>query len=592
MLVISIPAAYLYYTIHINIETERIKSFGNISGQVLEQSLDNYMMTRDFDALDKTLHDVGSIKPITRIWLINKENIIKISTDKKEVGAKISLTDPGCRSCHDRAQRALFLRPEKIFRWAQPITNKPACYKCHSRAIKYNGVFIIDFSMEKLEETVKKDIFTGFLILVSTLGTIGVVMLVLSKTLVIKRLNAVIDKTRRVREGNYNVRIPLDGDDEITTLEDNFNEMADAINERDKEKDILFEKVSGSQKMWEETFDSIGDLISIHDREFNIIKANRAFYAYFGLDPKELINKKCYDFFHPGGSPPVVCPNLSALNENRPATVEIQDPGTNRIFQISTFPFYYHDARFQGLIHIARDITEEKEKELRLIMSDRLAALGQMASGIAHEINNPLASIAGCAEGLLSRIKTGRFDPVLFENYLRIIEEEISRCKKITTAMLSFVREKAYEKKEVNLNESLDKTLEIIGFQGRLRGIKVIKNYAAAMPIVLASEGELRQAFIAIITNALDAMQDNGELTLETGIEDSAIFIKISDTGAGIPPEHIDRIFTPFFTTKSQKGGTGLGLSIARKIITDNNGNIHVTSEIGKGSAFKITLPL
>ena len=157
--------------------------------------------------------------------------------------------------------------------------------------------------------------------------------------------------------------------------------------------------------------------------------------------------------------------------------------------------------------------------------------------------------------------------------------------------MLSFVREKTYQKKEININESLDKTLEIIGFQGRLKGITVIKNYAKAIPVVHASEGELRQAFIAIITNALDAMQDNGTLTLETGIEDNMIFIKSSDTGRGIQSEHIDRIFAHFFTTKDEKGGTGLGLSIARKIITDNNGSISVTSAIGKGTTFKIALP-
>lgn len=409
---------------------------------------------------------------------------------------------------------------------------------------------------------------------------------------VINPTNSLKNGVKEIADGNFNVRVDIRNEDEIGELSAAFNKMAEAINERDREKDILFEKVSASQKMWQDTFDGITDLISIHDSEFNIIKANRAFAEYFGLHPREIINKKCYEIFHGAASPIEGCPNITTLKEKRPATTEIMDAKTNKIFQISTFPFYFHEAEFQGTIHIAKDITEEKEKEMRFIMSDRLAALGQMASGIAHEINNPMASIAGCAEGLLSRVKTNRFDPVLFENYLKIIGEEILRCKKITTDMLSFVREKTYQKKEININESLDKTLEIIGFQGRLKGIKIIKNYTKEMPVVHASEGEIRQAFIAIITNALDAMQDNGTLTLETGIEDNMIFIKISDTGTGIQSEHIDRIFAHFFTTKAEKGGTGLGLSIARKIITDNNGSIAVISAIGKGTTFKIALPV
>jgi signal transduction histidine kinase len=118
----------------------------------------------------------------------------------------------------------------------------------------------------------------------------------------------------------------------------------------------------------------------------------------------------------------------------------------------------------------------------------------------------------------------------------------------------------------------------------------VIKNYKE-IPVVRGSEGELRQVFLAIVVNALDDMEDSGTLTLETGIEDNMVFIKISNTGPGIPSKLISRIFDPFFTTKSEKGGVGLGLSIARKIITNHNGNINVISEKGKSTTFKITLP-
>jgi len=279
---------------------------------------------------------------------------------------------------------------------------------------------------------------------------------------------------------------------------------------------------------------------------------------------------------------------------------EIRGPKDNRWYYIVNTPIHNQNGSISRMTMI-QDITEKKENEIRLIMTERLAALGQMAFGIAHEINNPLATIAACAEGLLNRLKKWRYNPELFEGYLRIIEEEVIRCKGITTSMLSFVRKTNYEKKYIDINYTLDKTLELISFQGRFKEVKVIRNYKGGL-IVYANEGELRQVFLIFIVNALDAMEDMGTLTIETGIiptpplekggEGGMVFIKIGDTGSGISPELIDRIFDPFFTTKSEKGGIGLGLSLAKKMITDNNGNIDVTSEQGKGTIFKITLPL
>jgi len=260
------------------------------------------------------------------------------------------------------------------------------------------------------------------------------------------------------------------------------------------------------------------------------------------------------------------------------------------------------------MLGTVQDITEKKEKEIRLIMSERLASLGQIASGIAHEINNPLATIGACAEGLLNRIRKGRVDHKLSENYLKMITEEVARCKGITTSMLSFVRQTTYEKKTLDIHSVLDKTLELISFQGRLKDIEVIKKYNGTLS-VNGSEGDLRQVLLAIIVNALDAMEDRGTLMIETDITSfdrpienragtgsypetrESVAINISDTGPGISPEIVNRIFDPFFTTKSDKGGIGLGLSIADKIIKDHNGHIIISSDKGKGTTFQITLP-
>lgn len=594
LLLLGILSAYLYYNFEMKEEVERLESLGNVVGQILEQALDNYMLTKEYTALGNTLKAFMKIEPISRIWLINKKGVIIAATDmdKKIIGTKLSPNDPRCQRCHREGQRGLVLKEAKTFRWVELIENKSECHKCHNPAIKHNGVYIIDFSLIESQRHLKKDILRGLMIFLLSLLVIGTSMILLTNSVVIRRLKVMIDKIKRFKEGDYSVTVPVEGNDEITRLEEGLNKMIGTINVRDREKDELFKEVSRSQKEWQETFDCITDPISIHDRDFNIIKFNKAFAEYFGLHPSEVINKKCYEVFHWTDTPIINCPHKQTMENARPVTEEILDPKNQKIFQVSTFPYYSPDGDFIGSIHIARDITEEKEKERRLIMSERLATLGQMASSIAHEINNPLASIAGCAEGLLGRLRKGRFEPELFENYLKIIEEEISRCKGITSNMLSFVRKTAYEKKGIDINSLLDKTLEIIGFQERLRWIDVIKDYKEGMPAVWGNECELRQVFTIIITNALDAMEDKGTLTITSDLEDDRVSIKISDTGPGISPEHINRIFDPFFTTKSEKGGTGLGLSIARKIIMDHNGTIDVFSEKGKGTTFKIMLPL
>jgi PAS domain S-box-containing protein len=349
--------------------------------------------------------------------------------------------------------------------------------------------------------------------------------------------------------------------------------------------------ISRGQKEWQDTFDSITDMIAIIDKNYNIVRANRALSARMGLHPREVINRKCYELLHETGMPTLNCPHARTMREKRPESEDVFNPATKELFRMTTFPYYSPEGELMGSIHIARDITAEKEKEAQLVMSERLAALGQMASGIAHEINNPLASIAGCSEGLLARLRKGHCDSKLFETYLNIIQEEVFRCKSITTSILSFVQKTTYQKKDLNINEMLDKTVEIIGFQGRLKNIEVRKRYAEQPLIIRGSEGELRQVFIAIISNALDAMEEKGVLTLHTGVEGGRVVIRISDTGPGIPADLIPKIFDPFFTTKSDRGGTGLGLSIARKIVLNDGGDIGAFSDPGIGTTFTITFP-
>ncbi|MHB8843223.1 MAG: PAS domain-containing protein [Nitrospirota bacterium] len=353
----------------------------------------------------------------------------------------------------------------------------------------------------------------------------------------------------------------------------------------------LLDAISLSQQEWRETFDSITDPILLVNADRMVRRANRAFGALFGLRPQDVINRDCLDLLYRGQTPPGDDPILRGLREAGPVEGEIADPERSRVYRASIFPFTTSEKDLPGAIVVLKDITDEREREMLLIMSERLASLGRMASGIAHEINNPLAAIAGCVDGMSRRINREQIDPPLFLRYLKIIKDEITRTKNITTNMLSFVRKSSYEQKQIDLHATIDMTLELIGYQGRLRKVEVRRDYWASPPDVTCREGEIRQVLLILITNALDAMQDEGILTIGTGVEGSAVTVDIGDDGPGIPAELLQHIFDPFFTTKTEQRGTGLGLSIAQRIVAGHNGSLRVLAHGADGTTFRFTLP-
>lgn len=240
--------------------------------------------------------------------------------------------------------------------------------------------------------------------------------------------------------------------------------------------------------------------------------------------------------------------------------------------------------RMQGAIRERRRQNQEK-----LMRSDRLAMIGQLAAGVAHEINNPLASIL-----LFSRLVAQQVpvDGRAKENLDRI-EKETKRCHSIVQSLLDFSRQREPSVESVNVNTLMDSTLQLFTGQHAFHNIEVVKKYAADLNTIQADPSQLQQVFMNVILNAADAMKKKGRLTIETvnSVEDDSIEVRITDTGCGIPPENINRIFDPFFTTKGVGHGTGLGLSISYGIIQRHNGDISVSSSPGAGSTFTITLP-
>ncbi|MFA5352833.1 MAG: ATP-binding protein [Thermodesulfovibrionales bacterium] len=490
---------------------------------------------------------------------------------------------------------------EKVSTFIFPLENEKLCRICHSEGNRFQGALLFSLSLQDVENDIVLQgwlysLLFGLTAIVVTFGSIFAV-----NALFLSPLKRIREGTEAIDRGDFQHRIPVSSFDEIGRLSEEFNKMSMDLDSFRKEQERYmkelqvkrtaleeqFELLSLSEKEWIETFDSIKDLIAILDDGMTITRANRAFREYFPLE--EVIGRKCHDLLGACLHPEFQCPHETAIDAGSHETRELYDEDKGRVLQISFFPFHTAGGR-AGSIIVAKDITEMKENEMRMMMTERFALLGQMSSGIAHEINNPLATIKTCAEGLANRLKRGDSSPELMEKYLKIIDEEVSRCKAITDSMLGFVRPGS-RKDIVDINSILDMTLELVRFQGRLKNVEIEKKYSGGTAL-FAGEGELKQAFLPVIVNALDAMEDRGRLTIETWTQEKRIFVKIQDTGPAIPPEIIARIFEPFYTTRPEKEGSGPGLSITKKIITALRGEIGVQSEKGIGTVFTLSFPL
>jgi len=274
---------------------------------------------------------------------------------------------------------------------------------------------------------------------------------------------------------------------------------------------------------------------------------------------------------------------------------EIVIAGEAKMFRLTTAPFESADDHVTHAVVLVEDITRAKRLERQMLLTERLTTAGRLAAGVAHELNNPLATIAGCAESLQGRLQEGELakTPELadFPHYLRLIEEEAFRCKEITGSLLQFVRDPGSRRAPTDLGALVLKTVELLSHQSRFAESRFVTELDPALPAVEVNEGQMRQVFIGLASNALEAMEGRGTLTLRSRLRRGEVEVEFDDEGPGIPDEILARIFDPFFTTKPPGQGTGLGLAIAQGIVADHGGRIEVTSRPGKGSVFRVVLP-
>lgn len=372
--------------------------------------------------------------------------------------------------------------------------------------------------------------------------------------------------------------------------------IAQDITDRKRMETVLVK----AKEDWERTFDAITDLVMLLDREHRIVRINKAVADALRSNKEDILGKKCYEVVHHRNHPIAGCPLRKTMRDHAPHSQEIEETNLEGVFICTTSPILDEKEEILGYTHSLKDITERKRLEAQFHEAQKMEAVGTLAGGIAHDFNNMLMGIQGYASLMLFKISPAHPH---FKK-LKKIEEQVAKASELTNQLLGFARGGKYQVKPIDLNKLVTKSTEMFG--KAKKEITIHMKLDKELLIIDGDQYQIEQVLLNLYVNAWQAMPGGGELYIETnpviieGDEAEVYEIKsgryalisVRDTGVGMDKETQARIFEPFFTTKEMGRGAGLGLASVYGIVRNHHGAIEVESTLGKGSTFRLYLPI
>jgi len=315
-----------------------------------------------------------------------------------------------------------------------------------------------------------------------------------------------------------------------------------------------------------------------------------------GYTSEEAIGKPCHEIFRADVCDES-CPFDKVVKKGIPikrmSMVILGKHGSQIAISRTAFRLSGADGNTIGMAAIFRDTTEVQSLRQQLLQSEKMAVMGQLAAGVAHEINNPINGIITYIQLLLKKLDKNDVDPVTWKKNLNLVERETKRIGQLVKNLLNFSRQTEPELRPVSLIQLVDATLPLLHEQMLIKNIKLIRDCQEGLPDILGDFNQLQQVILNIAVNAVQAVGTDGEIRISCYAEGkSFVYFEVTDNGVGIPDEDMDKLFDPFYTTKTGKQtGVGLGLSIANKIVKAHHGRIRIQSEVDKGTTFSVRLP-
>ncbi len=348
-----------------------------------------------------------------------------------------------------------------------------------------------------------------------------------------------------------------------------------------------------AKQTWETTFDAMTDGVSVIDSEHNIVRVNRAMAELLGKTKQSLIGRKCFEVIHGRADAIPECPMQQVVTSRESVCLEVAEPSLGKMFRLSVNPLFDDDGSVAGLVHVMRDITERKQLREQLLQSEKMAAVGQLVSGVAHELNNPLTGVIGYTQLMLRQCESTQQRPAAKD--LHAVLSEAERASRIVQSLLSFARKHEPRKNYIDINDAVRTVVSLRAYELNVSNIKVKTDLDPELPRTMADIHQIEQVLLNIINNAEHALADcqrPGVISISTSHADGRVRIEIADNGTGMDAADLVRIYEPFFTTKEVGRGTGLGLSICYGIIEEHGGEISADSRKGEGTTMRIDLPL
>ena len=349
-------------------------------------------------------------------------------------------------------------------------------------------------------------------------------------------------------------------------------------------------EIRQSKDLLQSVFDGITDVVVLLDRESRVKMVNRAYVRRHGLPEPASVLGRPWRHLHPDETAERIAGGMArAFASRTPLTEETRGP-SGEILEVYYYPILGDTGEVESIVRYARDITQQKQVEDQIQKTEKLASLGQLAAGVAHEINNPLGVIL-CYTDLLKR-QMGDLPQGMRD--LGTIEKHALTCKRIVSDLLKFARSQATRKAPASINQSIAEVVDMIEGQFRKQQVEIRLDLDPDIPVAEMDADKMKQVYLNLLMNARQAMDARGLIQVRTRFlpDSDCAEIVVHDNGRGIPREILGKVFDPFFSTKSSTEGTGLGLSVSYGIIRDHHGEIRVESEPGKWTRFTILLPL
>jgi two-component system, NtrC family, sensor kinase len=597
LLLVGIPFFVFFYQFHQREVLESLrKPLTDLSYLVLAD-LEKRMLENQPHLLDQDISELSAESGAARIMILDNSGEVKVSSDQELRGKSFPMTDPLCSHCHHQSpvpSQATILedgQTGKSLRNIFAIRNRPECVSCHSSSLPLNGILVVDLPAGPAFSRFHSGIVEILALAGVMLAVTILVLSVLIDRLIVRRIKVMQKTAQAIHAGNLEERVNIRGDDEMGELADNFNRMTATL--KDSLKDVNRHKT-----YLENIINSIEDEIVVVDRDLRSVAANSAYLKNSGGCKPDGVAQACLGSdkpCHPGL--PCNCPARATFQSGfveKCLHTYLDDEGTERCIEIFCYPLRDENGEIFQAIEVRRDITERRFLEAKLCHSERLASLGLLASGISHEINNPLACIVTCSEGLQKRVSQGTLDPGNEEihEYLGLIHQEAMRAKAITERLLILSHNSDSPAYLVSINRSLAETIQLLRFQAENKRIEIVERVDPRLPEMRANDPALRQVFLNLLMNAIQAIEGGGRIIVSTALEEDATTITIEDTGCGIPREDLGKLFEPFFSRRTSGKGTGLGLFISKVLLRRMGGAISVQSEPGRGTIFAVRLPL